>query len=285
MTQRPRTTSLTLALLLGLTGAAPGQVIHRYTFNANANDTVGTAHATLMGGATITNGQVMLNNGGGLQSGGAGQFVELPPTAFPTGAGGLTSFSIELWTNWAGPNDGGQTWSRALDFNQGLNTGGNDLSHYLFITPRAGGGVNPARFAISDDRFDAERQVNGTAPLPLNSLAHLAVTYDSATTTATLFVNGAQVGQNLTADLNPSQLSLTTFWLGRSAFNADPYYNGALDEVTMWNRAMTPAEVAASFAAGPVPVPEPTSLALAGAGVVAGAALRRYRRRAAVPAA
>jgi hypothetical protein len=64
-------------------------------------------------------------------------------------------------------------------------------------------------------------------------------------------------------------------WLGRSQFN-DPFFNGKYNEFRLWKGAMTPAQVAASFAAGPDtlpgPGPEPEggiqSIALSGGNVV-----------------
>src|SRR5438094_4886607 len=100
MPQRPAFTGLSLALLLGAAGAAPGQIIHRYTFNGDANDSVGTANATLVN-ATTNGTQVVLDNGAGLASNNpAGKYVSLPAAAFPTGPGGLTSFTIESFYNW-----------------------------------------------------------------------------------------------------------------------------------------------------------------------------------------
>jgi hypothetical protein len=39
-------------------------------------------------------------------------------------------------------------------------------------------------------------------------------------------------------------------WLGRAQFN-DPFFNGQFEEFRIWDGAMTPAQVAASFTAGP----------------------------------
>jgi hypothetical protein len=279
MSQRSLTACLSLALLLGAAGVASGQVIHRYTFNGinDATDSVGTAHGTLLQGATTSGGHLQLTNGPGVPSNSPnGRYLSLPTAAFPTGSGGLTNYSIEMWVNWVGGN--GQNWARLFDFNNG--PGGTAGADYAFLAPQAAG--TNFRYAITDNSGAGERFLNQPAVLPSGTPVHIALTYDTATTTGTMYVNASQVAQSFIIDINPSLLNFPNLWIGRSAYNADPFYNGTVDELTVWNRAMTPAEVSASFAAGPVPaIPEPSSFALAGVGAIA-FVLRRYRKTKAV---
>src|SRR5438445_542890 len=132
MTPRFITACLPLSVLLAAAGAARGQVIiHRYTFNGNPNDSVGTANATFVN-ATTNGSQLVLDNGAGVASNTpTGKYATLPVAAFPTGPGGLTSFTIESFYNWVGQP--GQTWARLVDINNGAAT-----SNYLFLTPRSG---------------------------------------------------------------------------------------------------------------------------------------------------
>ena len=58
---------------------------HRYSFDANANDTVGIAHGTLLGNAVITNGGLLLNGTNGV--------VQLPANLFTNSR----SLSLETW--------------------------------------------------------------------------------------------------------------------------------------------------------------------------------------------
>ena len=48
-------------------------------------------------------------------------------------------------------------------------------------------------------------------------------------------------------------------WLGRSQFE-DPFFNGSLDEFRIWNGALTAAQVAQNYAAGPNVLPTPITL-------------------------
>jgi hypothetical protein len=281
MSLRPLSPGLSLALLFAAAGAAPGQIIHRYTFNGNADDSVGTANGTLVNAIT-SGGQLVLDNGAGVASSSpTGKYVSLPAAAFPTGASGLTSFSIEIFYNWVGqPPGGGQTWDRLFDFNNGRNPG-TPTMQYMFLTPRSGA-PNTVRYAITNNNPGGEFGVNGQDQLPSGVPAFVGLTFDAPTTTSTLYVGSAgnltQVGQNVTSILDPSQISgLTNYWIGRSAFDGDPLYNGTIDQFDIFNGARTGAQVLADFLAGPVPVPEPSALALTGAAALGLAVWRRRR--------
>jgi hypothetical protein len=62
-------------------------------------------------------------------------------------------------------------------------------------------------------------------------------------------VQGAQAGQSTNVTLTPSSLGNTTQnWLGRSEYAADPYLQGQLDNVRIYSRALTAAEVQQLYA-------------------------------------
>ena len=67
-------------------------------------------------------------------------------------------------------------------------------------------------------------------------------------TTGTLYVDGAQAGnQNTNMTLKPSSLvTLTQTWIGRSQYS-DPYFNGLIDDFKVYNRALSPAEIATLY--------------------------------------
>ena len=84
----------------------------------------------------------------------------------------------------------------------------------------------------------------GAAQLPLNTWTHLAATYDGAT--LRLFVNGTQVGSRaLTGAL------LTSTGVLRIGGNAiwGEFFQGRIDEIRIYNRALSPGEIQADMAA------------------------------------
>ena len=166
--------------------------------------------------------------GTALQFGGGSpvQFAQLPQGIVST----LTDFTVAAWVSPSAI----ASWQRVFDFGDGENV-------YMFMTVAAGGTGNP-RFAITVSSNGHEQQVNAPSPLPLNTWTHLAVTLSG--TTATLYVNGTAVDTNSSMTLNPSSLGATTQnYIGKSQW-PDPYLSGGVDELQVYGRALSAAEVA-----------------------------------------
>jgi concanavalin A-like lectin/glucanase superfamily protein/galactose oxidase-like protein/Big-like domain-containing protein len=84
----------------------------------------------------------------------------------------------------------------------------------------------------------ADRSALGTAPLPINTWSHLAMTYDGAQ--LKLFLNGNQVRSvnrngSIAASTGPLRLGGNAVWT--------EFFDGRLDEVRIYNRALTAAEI------------------------------------------
>ena len=79
------------------------------------------------------------------------------------------------------------------------------------------------------------------SPLPINTWTHLAVTYNGST--LTLYRNGVAVANsNVSATLSPTTLNLQ---IGGSQFGE--YFKGLIDEVRIYNRALTATEIQATY--------------------------------------
>jgi hypothetical protein len=95
------------------------------------------------------------------------------------------------------------------------------------------------------------RAVTGTAVMPSNVWTHLAMAYDGAA--MRLYVNGvlvrsvARTGAILVTD-GPLHIGGNEVWGGE-------FFQGLIDEVRIYNRALTQAEIAADMSAGTVPTP------------------------------
>ncbi len=80
--------------------------------------------------------------------------------------------------------------------------------------------------------------VSGTSASPINAWTHLAVTYDS--TILRLYVNGTQVA---TQPANGTiQTTTSPLWIGGNSPYGE-YFVGVLDDVRVYNRALTAAEI------------------------------------------
>jgi alpha-L-arabinofuranosidase len=156
------------------------------------------------------------------------RYVSMPPNI----VSGLSDFTIAAWVNLRSVD----TWSRVFDFGTGQTVN-------MFLTPNAGGTGRP-RFAITISGNGAEQQINSSVALPANQWTHLAVTLSG--TTATLYLNGVARGVNPNMTLHPSSLGPTNQnWIGRSQYSADPLLNGSVDDVQIYNRALSAGEVQA----------------------------------------
>jgi Concanavalin A-like lectin/glucanases superfamily len=92
-----------------------------------------------------------------------------------------------------------------------------------------------------------DRSVAGVSPLPLNAWTHLATTYDGST--LRLYVNGAEVGTQATS--GAIQVSTGRLRIGGNAIWSE-WFAGRIDEVRIYTRALTAAEIQADMAT-PVP--------------------------------
>jgi hypothetical protein len=87
-----------------------------------------------------------------------------------------------------------------------------------------------------------EQILSSVDPLP-SGWHHVAVVIDSATMTMRLHVDGTLVGTAATTVL-PKDLGKTTQnWLGRSQYEADAYYGGMVDDLCIYDRAMSEGEI------------------------------------------
>ncbi|HKW31115.1 MAG TPA: YDG domain-containing protein, partial [Verrucomicrobiae bacterium] len=137
-----------------------------------------------------------------------------------------SAMTLEAWVN---PSIVSNAWSDLI-------YKGND-NYYLEGT--SGNGSVPAMggtFGTSDT------VLYGIEPLPVNLWTHLATTYDGATTR--LYVNGVQVASQaqtgaLATSANPLQIG------GDSIYGQ--YFKGAIDEVRVYNRALSAAEIQADM--------------------------------------
>jgi fibronectin type 3 domain-containing protein len=107
------------------------------------------------------------------------------------------------------------------------------------------GAARPSVHAFTTREYDTR----GTSAAPLNTWTHLAATYDGAT--LRLYVNGSQVSSRaLTGALRSTSGVLS---IGGNAVWGE-YYKGLIDEVRVYNRALTTAEIGADMTA-PVVAP------------------------------
>ena len=197
-----------------------------YLFNGDTRDTSGNGNVCLSYGTPRF---VPGRRGQAIEFDGENDYLRL------TGRfGDSSSFTFAAWVRW----DGGGNWQRIFDFGDGT-------SRYLFLTPKSGD--NTLRFAIrnggDEQRLDAPALIPGV-------WTHVAVTITGDT--GKLFVNGTRVATNDSMTINPNQIGTEANFLGDSQFSADPLFDGALDDVRIFNYARSDSRIAA-FAGSAAP--------------------------------
>jgi hypothetical protein len=163
---------------------------------------------------------------GALQFDGTDDYVTLPIGEV------ISKLSDATVMTWANFSNAGGAWQRIFDFGSGTGV-------YMFLCPRVGtSGV--MRFAIRTATV-GEQVVN--APRTLASDWHnVAVTFDSKAMRIGLYLDGDPAGSGATL-LLPKDMGVTTQnWLGKSQW-PDALYMGALDDVRIYDRLMTPDEI------------------------------------------
>jgi hypothetical protein len=165
-----------------------------------------------------------------------GGYVAVPASLNAMGA--TAAVTIACWVNISTARN----WARVWDFNNTSTTG------YMFLTTQEQT-AGLVRFAITQTNNAAEQQLSSASTLA-TGWHHIAVVLAAgATYTGTLYVDGASVATNTAMTLHPSDIGNTANnWIGRSAFTADPYLAGLIDDFRVYNRALTAAEITTLYA-------------------------------------
>lgn len=193
----------------------------------NAFDSVGTNHGTLRNGTTFGPGKV----GEALSFHGTNDFVQVGQNTLD----GSTSLSVAAWVNFNSLHGSDQTIFSALK---------SGTEHY-FTLMRLGDGQ--FQFIVSGG---CELDV----PYPFQTGQWYHVAAVKCVGVMTLYVNGAEIGSQSTFCAGPVGPNLgTTLIGGQDPIVGDTVQrpmDGLIDEVTVFNRALAPGEVAALYAAG-----------------------------------
>jgi len=200
----------------------PVGLVASFTFEDNLKDVTGNGHdGTLLGTATYVDGPA----GKGkaiLFPGTAGNGVDLG-TFNPSEKTGM--LSVSLWAKWNGLST---QW-------QGLigkrNSWADGQTMWQIEANQTTGTLSLARYNIT----------GATAPvLKVGEWAHIAVTFDKVT--SRFYVNGAQTGQGVFS-FGPNEEA--EMLIGCDNAGGGNAFNGALDEVRLYDTVLTPAEVLA----------------------------------------
>ncbi|TWT85408.1 Glycosyl hydrolase catalytic core [Posidoniimonas polymericola] len=227
-----------------LEGRAMLSLTHLYTFNdGTADDSVGTAHGTLVNGAAVLDQKLALQNSGVTSGDSANvQYVQLPANLLTT-----ADATIEFWFQ-AGQSE---NWTRVFDFGNKVGGAGDS---YLFYSQQSGAGDSRATLHPSS----VAETVASSSTTDDGAPHQVAVVMDAANGAFRLHVDGQLVSSvPMGRGSNGLSINDTLNFLGRSLFDADPGFTGLIDEVRIYDHALTAGEITVSAAEGPAVVPLP----------------------------
>jgi hypothetical protein len=255
---------------------APYGVTWTTTSVANGNYQLAARARDAAGNQTTTAAQpVTASNGAGLVA--AYNFNEGTGTTLTdrTGLGHTGTIAGATWTTQgrfgsALTFDGSNDWVTVADANDLDLTTGLTLEAWVYPTAlgsgnwrtvvmkeRPGGETfnlyahsstnRPTAYVVAAAQPNSPLNASGTSQLALNTWTHLAATYDG--TTLRLYVNGNQVGTRAVA--GPLLTSSGVLRMGGNGVWGE-FFRGRLDDVRIYSRALTAAEIQADMTT-PVP--------------------------------
>lgn len=208
-----------------------GLVAH-YPFNGNANDESGNGYdGTLIGATLMTNrfGKV----GSACYFDGVNDRIDLPSAVLNFERTNLFSHSFWIKTD---DVDGGNIIAKmqSSSIARGVNV---VLANGLLRVQ-----------LISYNAINNKIQVEGTTPLSDDEWHHVVVTYDGSSSASgvIIYIDGYPETKTVVRDsLTGTIINSTTPTIGSR--NSGYYYNGGIDDVRIYNRALSVAEVAALY--------------------------------------
>jgi len=229
-------------------------LIHRYPFNTDddASDAVGTAHGTIMNGAYVFGGAAWFS--GSIVSGADCDYIELPAGMM----NGLTTVTFEMWID----SYSNGNWCEIYAF--GNQTEGGAGAHMLMFTPHSGAGDYRMSYAQAAPGYNDEHVAVG--PGNLDNFGPMCITcvYDPPNNTMSLYRDGVMISSispPVATGFSLSKVVNNYSWLGRSLYNGDAAYNGTINEFRIYDSALSPIQVAASFVSGSeTPSTDPAAL-------------------------
>ena len=217
----------------------PPGLVSWWQGEGNAEDSLGVNSGTLQGGVVFAPGKV----GQAFSFNGSTQYVRIPSSTSlsPTG-----SFTVDAWIYPTANNNGTifSKWGDSGDYS-------GQRSYDLHLD--AGNSLN---FSLSDDAHQSDGSFHALSTpsnsIVLNSWNHVAGVYDQSTGTRRIYINGvlaaSRADSPYTITAAKADVSIGA-WM-RSSSDVASFFQGLIDEVDFFSRALSAAEVQAIYNAG-----------------------------------
>lgn len=230
---------LSIILRVDSCSAAPSGLVAWWKGEGNASDSAGTNNPSLISGVEYGGGEV----GKAFEFDGSTSLVTIPRSPSLT----ISNLTVEVWIF---PTD--DTAPRPI-----LDCGGpgQASSIQLWVNTTGGFSVNPGGLHAVIRDATGGYEVDTPSPVaPKNQWSHVAFTADAGTRTLRLYCNGIPVATSIAPNsLHQDLFSNVNIGYRDAASSellAGLHFSGALDEVSVYNRVLSDAEIRAVYSAG-----------------------------------
>ncbi len=230
-------------------------LVHRYSFTTDTSDSVGGAgwDATLKGNAIVSGGQLVLPNTNNVV---ALDYLQLPAGILTNATGIGTNFNDPAVTieTWATINPGQYTWANLFDF--GFQDAGGSAAYDVHVCVHNNGNATVMAIADSDNANGHNQGFTGPAGSSLDGRTNLQITavFNPPAGYLAIYTNGVLMGKNLGVTITMAGVWGVLNKVGADLW-PDPGMKGSVDELRIYNGALTSQGIAISSAAGPDSIP------------------------------
>jgi hypothetical protein len=217
---------------------APAGLVGWWRAEGNANDATGLNNGVAEGGLGYMAGE----DGQAFNFNGSDADVRIPASAtLDVGVG--AGFTVECWINPVEVD----TQRPLIEWNDGQGFMG---THFWISVPGLSGGSG-SLWANLVDVTDTYHQISThTGLLVPSQFQHVALTYDKASGLTKIYINGVVAAQANLGSFTPYTTSDLYLGLRPSGVIAGDRFLGDMDEVSLYNRALSDSEIGSIYGAG-----------------------------------
>jgi hypothetical protein len=165
---------------------------------------------------------------------GSSNYVSISSHPVPHGGSAWPNFSVSGWVNIP-------TSSDCIVFADLLTSSGDNQTTGNFVL-RIEASTNLLHGFVFTGNNTTPVAFNSSSPVPLNQWTHVAMVSQKRAANITLYVNG--VGSSVTSSQSYSAASRNLTYIGSDELS---FFRGSIDDVRLYNRALSAAEIQAIY--------------------------------------
>ena len=212
-----------------------------YPFNANANDESGNGNHGIVNGPVLSTDANATQNSSSYDFDGQDDFISIGNSS------SLNPFGVLTFSSWFNLDDLNNNNNVIIGRNNN-NSGADGYGYNFGVLNDSNGVSSKLRFGLGQQSNGSITDIDHTSSISANNWNHYAVTYDEAN--VRVYLNGVKVhSAPLTRSGGNHQNNFETF-IGKyrpqssGSQQSNQLFRGKLDNIGVWNRALTDAEIA-----------------------------------------